>query len=248
VGPVVQTRAFEDAADAVRAQAVRAAERLERLGVWDAVALGESQRFHVRGVLQLYHYVEPKVLVLASAVRMALAGDEVGRGQPPASVERLEQGEPAGMMPMEWVSERPDDPRLRSLFKDILQRLGPPSLPGEYRALALWPEYLEAAWRRLKPLMETGEYRSACEALLATSRRQARELPYRVVLTRDQVDALEERTGVIVRVTEQMEERLPSLVMNVALMVLDTPEVEQLVPFPAQAWREPAYAPVGDLQ
>ncbi|HSP81485.1 MAG TPA: halocarboxylic acid dehydrogenase DehI family protein, partial [Myxococcaceae bacterium] len=150
MGPNAETRAFESAADEVRAEAVEAAERLGRLGAWDAVHLGESQRYHLKGALELHHYLQPKMLVFISAVKQALWGQPVGRLQPLGSAERIERGAPARMMELEWVSERPDDARLRSLFKDILKTVGPPSLPGDFRALALWPEYLEAAWARLK--------------------------------------------------------------------------------------------------
>src|SRR5690242_9263066 len=154
MGPNTETRAFESAADEVRAQAVEAAEHLGRPGVWDMVVLGESQRYHVRGALELYHYLNPKMLVFTSAVKLALQDEPVGALQPLGSAERIERGAPARMMAMEWVPEWPDDARLRNLFKDILETVGPPALPGDFRGLALWPEYLEAAWERLKPRMK----------------------------------------------------------------------------------------------
>lgn len=236
--PSAGTRAFEAAADEVRAQAVGAVEAWERLGAWEAVPLGESQRYQLRAAIELYHDMNAKMLVLTSAVRQALGGELVGGAQ---GAEPVERGVPPRMPATEWVSERPDDLRLRALFKDILKAVGPPSLPGEYRALALWPEYLRAAWERLEPWMGREGYVRAREELLRTARRLARELPYRVDLS-----GLVEPGSQVARVTEQFERRLPALVLNMAMLALDAPEVELRRPFPSEArWEEAA---AGGLQ
>jgi hypothetical protein len=248
MGPNAETRAFESAADEVRAQAVEAAERLGPLGAWGAVSLGESQRYQLRGALELYHYLDPKMLVFTSAVKLALQDTLQGALQPPGSAERIERGAPARMMAMEWVSERPDDARLRALFKDILATVGPPSLPGEFRGLALWPEYLETAWERLKPRMKGEEWAHACDALLVTSRRLARALPYEVALSRERVEALHEDAEVIQRVTEQCEWRLPVLVLGMATLVCDVGDLERRMPFPAEARLVPDYVAMEELR
>ncbi|HYO58646.1 halocarboxylic acid dehydrogenase DehI family protein [Archangium sp.] len=248
MGPNTETRAFESAADEVRAQAVEAAERLGRPGVWDVVVLGESQRYHVRGALELYHYLNPKMLVFTSAVKLALQDEPVGALQPLGSAERIERGAPARMMAMEWVPEWPDDARLRHLFKDILETVGPPSLPGDFRGLALWPEYLEAAWERLKPRMKSEEWGSACDALLGTSRRLARRLPYEVALSRERLEVLHEDAEAIQRVTDQCEWRLPVLVLGMATLVGDVGDLERRLPFPAEARLVPDFVVAGELR
>jgi len=235
MGPNAETRAFESAADEVRAQAVEVAERLGPLGVWDSVRLGESQRYHVRGALELYHYLDPKLLVFTSAVKLALQDSPVGAVQPWGSAERIERGAPARMMAMEWEEERPEDKRVRGLLEDILAAVGPPSLPGEFRTLALWPEYLEAAWTGLAPRLKSEAWGRACDALLATSRRLARALPYEVALSRQRVAALPEDVEAIQRVTEQLEWRLPVLVLGMATLVCDVGDLERRLPFPAEA-------------
>jgi hypothetical protein len=172
----------------------------------------------------------------------------VGAGQTMASAERIERGAPARMMAMEWVSERPDDARLRALFKDILATVGPPSLPGEFRGLALWPEYLETAWERLKPRMKGEAWAHVCDALLATSRRLARSLPYEVALSKDHVQVLHEDAEVIQRVTEQCEWRLPVLVLAMATLVCDVGDLERRLPFPAEARLVPDFVAMGELR
>jgi len=235
MGPNAETRAFESAADEVRARAVEVAERLGPLGAWEAARLGESQRYHVRGALELYHYLDPKLLVFTSAVKLALQGSPVGAVQPWGSAQRIERGAPARMMAMEWEAERPEDKRVRGLLEDIQETVGPPSLPGEFRTLALWPEYLEAAWARLAPRMKGEEWGRACDALLDTSRRLARALPYEVALSRGRVAGLSEDVEAIQRVTEQLEWRLPVLVLGMATLVCDVGDLERRLPFPAEA-------------
>lgn len=98
VRPNAETRAFENAADQVRMRAVLAADKLGRLGVPAAVRLGDSQAFQIRAALDLYHYVNPKLLVLTSAVRLALDGEPVGpdaTGGGGTGSERTGSGQPA---------------------------------------------------------------------------------------------------------------------------------------------------------
>ncbi|MCY1023753.1 halocarboxylic acid dehydrogenase DehI family protein [Pyxidicoccus sp. MSG2] len=237
--PNVETRAFEKAADSLRDEALEVTADWEPLGAWDAVKLGASQRFHVKGVLELYGALQPKVLLMASAVRLALTDEPVGRKGVPGTEERLERGVPSRMAAMEWVPDRPDDPRLRALFSDVVKSVGPPAVPGEFRALALWPEYLEAAWRRLKPRMREEAFTQAVESLRQSARLQARTLPYEVVLSREQVEALGEDAATVFRVTDALERRLPVLLLNLAQLVLDAPEVERH-PFPGATKRVPA--------
>jgi Halocarboxylic acid dehydrogenase DehI len=249
MGPNTETRAFESAADEVRVWAVDAAERLgPALGAWDAVSLGESQRYHLRGTLELYHYLNPKMLVFTSAVLLALRDEPVGALQPLGSAERIERGAPARMMAMEWVPERPDEARLRGLFRDIQETVGPPSLPGDFRGLALWPEYLEAAWARLKPRMKGEAWARASDTLLALSRRLARDLPYEVALSGERLEVLHEDAEVIQRVTAQFEWRLPVLVLAMATLVCDAGDVERRMPFPAEARLVPDFVVAGELR
>jgi hypothetical protein len=61
---VAASGAFEAAGDAVRAQAARLAAELPPLGVATQRQLGESQRFQIEAALELYHYINPKLLVV----------------------------------------------------------------------------------------------------------------------------------------------------------------------------------------
>lgn len=230
VRPNVETRAFEDAADHVRAEAVQIAQRLGRVGASAHVRLGPSQAYQIQAALRLYHYINPKLLVLTSAVRLALAGEPVGgnEGGVNERTVRLARGVPAHMYPMEMVSERPEDERIRAVFADITQTLSLSTINSDYRTLALWPDYLIAAWERVKPIVGEERYTQAATELRETARSLARGLPYPIPLSRERVEEGGEDVDAILQTTEQFEQLLPSLLLNIALFALDWQLAEAL--------------------
>ncbi len=234
--PLAETRAFETAADSVRAEAVRAADKLPRLENQARAALGESQAYQLRAALDLYHYINPKLLVFTSAVKLALDGAQPERGgKASADVELVERGVPARMYPMEMVSSEPEEERIKELFEDIKQTLSLSSINSDYRTLALWPDYLGAGWEKLKPIVQGDEYKRTSDNLRETARKLAHTLPFPVPLSRERVEELGEDAGEIAKTTEKFERLLPSLIINIALFSLDwkTPETLVQSPFPA---------------
>lgn len=164
---------------------MRLAETLGKLDASLFASLGESQVYQVRAALALYHYVNPKLLVLTSAIKLTLDGERIGKdGRTPGATLRLVRGVPGKMYPMEMVTEDPDDELLREPFDDIKGTLLLPSINSDYQTLALWPDYLAAAWSRLKPKIERDEYREASHRLGEMARSLARGLPHPIPLTR----------------------------------------------------------------
>lgn len=244
----VETRAFEKAADDVRAAAVRAAETLGKLGAAASVRLGESQTYQIRAALDLYHYINPKLLLFTSAVRMALDGETVGGSAANQTVELIERGIPAKMYPLEMVSDEPEDRRIRGLFDDIKGTLSLSAINSDYRTLALWPDYLERAWERLKPITQQDKYRNASDSLRELARSLARDLPYPVRLSLERVKELGEDADDVLKTTEKFERLLPSLILNISLFELDwqTSDLLSRSPFPAKS-RQPLAGRVGGV-
>ena len=236
------TYAFERAADQLRAHAVRSALQLPAVHATADVPLGPSQLYQVGAALALYHYVDPKLLILASAVRLAL--DEAGVvGSPSADASKLPRGVPARMYPMEVVEEGLEDPRVRRTFDDIRDTLSISVINSDYRTLALWPGYLAAAWARLKPIVVSAEYGALAVSLAQQSEVLARQLPYRVKLSRLDLATVGDDDEEFVRQTRQFEQLLPPLMLNVALLTLDgvSADVCMESPFPVpEAAVEPA--------
>lgn len=71
--PLVETRGFEDAADKVRNQSVNLAGKLGKIETM--ASLGESQKYQIGKAHELYHYINPKLLVFTSKVKQALEGE-----------------------------------------------------------------------------------------------------------------------------------------------------------------------------
>ncbi len=231
--PMVETQAFEEASDRVRAEAVRAAENLGRLDATKSVRLGESQVYQIQSALDLYHYINPKLLVFTAILELALKGERIG--DEATKLELIERGAPPRMYPMEMVAEEPDDARTREMFDDIKKTLSLSSINSDYRTLALWTDYLAAGWDKLKPIVKSDEYKQASESLRETAREVARRLPHTTSLTRERVENLGEDTDEIIETTRKFERILPSLIINIALFQFDwrTPETLARSPFPA---------------
>src|SRR3569833_1008818 len=175
--PNVETTAFEQASDTLRTEAVRQAQSLASPGSLATDGWGESRAHQIRAALELYHSINPKLLVLACAVRQALQG-ETGTRPADVKAEPAPRGEPARMYPMEMEAQKPADKAVRRLFKDIQKTLTLPSINSDYRTLALWPDYLAAAWQRLKPICQSPAFAQAGTQLREQAQALARQLPY----------------------------------------------------------------------
>ncbi|MDZ4783002.1 MAG: halocarboxylic acid dehydrogenase DehI family protein [Planctomycetia bacterium] len=233
--PNAETRDFETAADCLRIEAANAAHALGPLQGANAIRLGESQAFQIRAALRLYRYINPKLLVFTSAVRLALAGESTGSGDAKRPVKLVELGAPHQMYALEMESEKPHEDNLNKLYTDIKRTLSLKSINSDYRTLALWPNYLAGAWHKLKPVIQQDHYAQASIQLLELARAAARALPLSISLSRDRIQELGEDTDEIVTMTDHFESLLPNLILNIALLEHDFQAGEDLAssPFPA---------------
>lgn len=233
--PNAETRAFENGADEIRRRAVHLASHLPRLAARNELQLGESRSWQIQRALELYHYINPKLLVLTSAVSASLKGEQI-RGEG-AEADLIQKGEPPTMLAMEMVEEKPKEKQLRKLFDDIKKTLSLSAINSDYRTLGLWPDYLETAWRALKPVCKSQAFTDAADILRDEGKRVARLLPYRLSLTRDVLDELGEDADKVMETTEKFEHILPPLILNIALLQLDWKSAAELekTPFPAES-------------
>lgn len=236
LSPLVSTQAFEQASDGLRAKAVKGAASLGELGIRDAVQLGPSQSYQVDQALKLYHYINPKLLLLVSTLRLAVEdesspADRSGSNRP---METVPRGEPQGMYPMEMVEAQPNDERVVAIFKAITEHYSLSSINSDYQTLALWPDYLAAAWERLKERSGRPVYDEVVRDLQAEARAQARNLPLPVNLTRPNFDARIADATTVREKLADFERLLPPLILNVALLALDWQPADRLAqsPFP----------------
>lgn len=237
--PNAETRLYEEASDRLRAEGARLIKPMEKPDVSPRVRLGESQTYHLRASLDLYHYLYPKLLVLTSAVQRALAGERIGKEEN-RELERIERGAPAGMIAMELAPEEPQDPRLRALFEEIKKTSKLPSVVMEIRTLALWPDYLFEARKRLMPIIVGPEYKQAEERLKQTARKEAGNLPYPVSIPREKVKGIVPDVEEITALTSDFERAYARCILNIALLQCDWRDPDALAssPFPAPSRRQ----------
>ncbi|HWK10787.1 MAG TPA: halocarboxylic acid dehydrogenase DehI family protein [Vicinamibacterales bacterium] len=226
---------FEAAGDEVRAEAARLASGLSAVGVTNGQILGESQRLQIKGALELYHYINPKLLVFTSTVARALE-----REGPRAAVRipgvRLPRGAPPHMFPMEMVDEHPNDARIRRLFDDIKQTMQLRSVNSDYRTLAMWPDYLERAWSKLKPIVASETYTQASATISSIAKAHAWELLDHIDLDRAALARSGEDVDAVIETTARFERLLPPLILNIAVIGLDWWSTDDLArsPFPVE--------------
>lgn len=241
--PNVETTAFDQAGDAVRAEAVHQAESLTSPGSPAAEGWGESRAHQIRAALALYHYINPKLLVLVCAVRQALQGEPLA-GAGGVLAEPAPRGEPAQLYPMEMEEQKPEDKAVRRLYKDIQKTLSLPAINSDYRTLALWPDYLSAAWQRLKPVCQSPAYTQASTQLREQAQALARQLPHPIALSLGRVKDLGEDADRVLETTRTFEHLLPGLILNIAILQRDWAPGAGAPPQPAPS----ASAPVSPAQ
>lgn len=232
--PNAETRLYEEASDRLRAEAARLIKPMEKPDITAHVRLGESQAFHLRASLELYYYLYPKLLLLTSAVQLALGGERIG-SDGAGEDERIERGAPAGMIAMEFAPEEPHDPPLRELFEEMKRASKLPVVTMDFRTLALWPDYLIEARKRLMPIIVGAEYKQAAERLREQSGKEARNLPYPVSIPRERVKAIGQDVEAIAALIERFDRAYARCILNTALLQSDWKDPDALAPSPFPA-------------
>jgi Halocarboxylic acid dehydrogenase DehI len=238
----LQTRDFETGADRIRARAAQSSAALLPAHGQPLVMLGESQRFQIQRALKLYHYINPKLLLLTSALKISLHGENIGRADADmSSTPLIARGIPRKMYPMEFASDPHDDERVQGTYDDIQRTMSLSAVFGEYRTLALWPEYLISSWQQLKPMLRLSVYREAAEELRQLSVHLARELPFPVRVTLRSIEAAGEEPEQVLRIVERFESLLPSLILNNSFLLLDWLNEQEVKdsPYPASDRHQP---------
>src|SRR3989454_7940075 len=146
--PAIRVRAFEEAADDLRARAARAAVDLgcpliETQLEWAGYDVDEIDQ--IRAQVDSFHYVDAKLLMAVAWLTGAVSRGVGGVSRGPRGEQRVPRGVPHEMDPIELVPEDADG-ALGKVFRSIRTHLGLGIVPDDFRALGRWPKYLELAW------------------------------------------------------------------------------------------------------
>jgi len=161
--------------------------------------------------------------LVATALQRAFAEGPVGGGQRvprPAKEPGETEEERAERVIVEMVDDDEASEAVKMLYADIKATLGLPLVNSDYRAMALWPDYLTLAWRDIKGPVHSADYATEVRRLSGLARegvdrfvvpvRATREAAQRAGVPADQLDNLD----ALLRLFASL---LPGLILNVAM-------------------------------
>ena len=241
--PAIRIRAFEEAADDLRTCAARAAVDLgcpliETQLEWAGYDVDEIDE--IRGQVDIFHYVDAKMLMMVSTLAQALeggVGGVVGARQGARAEQRVPRGVPQDMDHIELVPEDANG-NLGKSFRSIRAHTGLGLVPDDFRALGRWPKYLELAWADARKRDENPRARVALDELNALANEAARQLPVRVQVSPETLRAAGADPERVRAVVDRFRKAMPCLVLDLALfkVQLDGAQMARESPFPIR-WK-----------
>jgi hypothetical protein len=238
--PAIRVRAFEEAADDLRARAAKAAVELgcpliETQLEWAGYDLDEIDE--IRGQVDIFHYVDAKLMMTAAVLSQGLQGGAGGARRGARAEQRVPRGVPQDMDHIELVPESSNG-ALGKVFKSIRSHLGLGVVPDDFRAFGRWPKYLELAWGDARGRDEDLHATQALKELLDQADEAAQQLPVRVHITDDSLRAAGADPARVRALVERFRKAMPGLVLDLALfkVQLDGAESARESPFPVR-WK-----------
>jgi hypothetical protein len=236
----VRLRAFEEAADDLRAKAAQAAVELgcpliETQLEWAGYDLDEIDE--IRRQVDVFHYLDPKMLMAVTVLGQALAGGTGGASRGARAEQRVPRGVPPEMDHIELVPEDASGPPAKT-FRSIRSHLGLGLVPDDFRALARWPKYLELAWSDARQRDSEPRAHAAVAELGRQAGEAAAQLPVRVLVSDETLRSADADPARVRALVERFRKALPGLVVDMALfkVQLDGAQQARESPFPVR-WK-----------
>ena len=238
--PAIRVRAFEEAADDLRARAARAAVDLgcpliETQLEWAGYDVDEIDE--IRGQVDIFHYIDAKLLMAVAVLSQALQGGSGGTRKGARAEQRVPRGVPQDMDHIELVPEDANGGLSKS-FRSIRAHLGLGIVPDDFRAFGRWPRYLELAWADARKRDQDPRAQSALSELSAQADEAARQLPVGVHVTDEALRAAKADPDRVRAMVERFRKAAPGLTLDLALfkVQLDGGESARMSPFPIR-WK-----------
>jgi hypothetical protein len=218
VKPLVETQEFFRLAERLRADAYTRVHNYFKLPDLcrriEELHFSSGARHELIETIEMFHYKDSLMLLLMAAQLQAF-DKRVGKGgggtapaDHPVFTER----------PVYVEEERASAP-MKKLYDDIKRATSLPFVTTDHLILARWPDFLQAYWQVLKPLMQSPIYSETQWKLRDTAWEMTTELPVPVELTCGQLtDAgiADEDVATCVKVTELFVKHLSGMVLNIA--------------------------------
>jgi hypothetical protein len=167
---------FMQAADGIRGLAI---ERVQSsTNVEDLRdTLGDDLQQAVQE-LRVFLEVNPRLLILTSALKQSWQSGEVGGFREAVETER-------GVPRWQPEIELSPDSKSKSALREMVDLLHLPAPNSDYQALAKWPEYFNAAWQDLRSYIGTDSWKAAGLTVGWVAELAAVALPAKIRVTPD---------------------------------------------------------------
>lgn len=238
--PAIRVRAFEEAADDLRVRAATAAVNLgcpliETQLEWAGYDVDDIDE--IRGQVDIFHYADPKLLMMVALLRQALDGGVGGARRGARAEQRVPRGVPQDMDHIELVPEDANG-ALGKTFRSIRAHLGLGLVPDDFRALGRWPKYLELAWGDARKRDSDPRAQAALKELVAQADDAATQLPIKVEVSGNALRAAGADPARVKSLIDRFYRAMPGLVLDLALfkVQLDGAESARESPFPIR-WK-----------
>ncbi len=217
--PIVQSREFFELAERIGAEAYTCMHNYFAIpNLCEDVAkrgLSPDARRELTATVELFHYNNPPLLLLASAQLQAFEARVDGNGHSSQPVEHPVFSEKPAL-----VEEEEAAPPIRRIYDDIRRTFGLPMLNTDYRAFARWPDFLEIYWPALKSIVQSPVYDECQQGIRESAWNLARELPAPLDLSASKLideGMSDGQVSDVFRITEMFVRALSGLVLNVAV-------------------------------
>ena len=222
LSPKLRTETFEKAADSLRREAL-----LKPVPDVSGLYLDKLDDLDkLRAFNDTIHYVLPKLLIITTAFEESTFGLDKESGNNPVSdaSKEIPLGAAAGTTKVKMVDPDKASDRVQGLFDSIKERHGHPLVSSYFRGLGNWPDFLEQAWHRLKPIVGTTDYEDSKQQLIGRSETTAREMGFPKL---KQTMLNEKQSGEVRAILAAFRLKfIPEMLLDAALIkaMLDGPE------------------------
>lgn len=174
---------------------------------------GDNDLRKLREIVEVFHCLNPKLLIIAYAVRIALTGEPIGGSGVPLPHQSLDRDKLVrdfrGVR-IVLTEEREAPLRVRTTYEEIARSSGVPFVSTDHRAMGSYPDWLDVFWHDYAPLLVDPRRRRLLEELDHLAKEAARLLPYPLNVAADAFPEL-------VEVNEVFCELLPGLLVDIAV-------------------------------
>jgi hypothetical protein len=170
-----------------------------------SVGLDERELKQVEAVLDVFHFVQPQELLLCAALAEAWERPRVGgQGRPDARVTSEREAAHLATS-VDFVSPG------AGLLPEVAELLQIAAAPELYRAIAVWPSYLEAVWDELQHVAAYPPFRRRGRALYYYARSSSRFLAEPLEASREALAAQGLSEDDLATVQATLDAALPAL-------------------------------------